>query len=250
MLHNVEELKELHIEVGYDETTTFGNYTIRVQNDDMAGDPRKEWDNLGTMVCWHSRYNLGDVDSGTYEDTMALFYELSGLDIEADGWDFSDEQKERIYAAAFKKNVILPLYLYDHSGITMRTSSFSCQWDSGQVGWIYMSYEDIRKEYSWKRITKKRRALIEKYLTGEVETYDQYLTGDVYGFTITREDEDGEEVVVDSCWGFYGYDDPYMTEDVIKGAIKYDIENTPAQMDLPFTQMPLELESHNHQKAL
>ena len=29
--------------------------------------------------------------------------------------------------------VILPLYLYDHSGITMNTCGFSCPWDSGQV---------------------------------------------------------------------------------------------------------------------
>ena len=30
--------------------------------------------------------------------------------------------------------VILPLYLHDHSGLTMNTSGFHCPWDSGQVG--------------------------------------------------------------------------------------------------------------------
>ena len=38
------------------------------------------------------------------------------------------------------------------------------------------------------------------YLEGEVETYDDYLTGNVCGFVV--EDDDGEHV--DSCWGFYG----------------------------------------------
>lgn len=42
--------------------------------------------------------------------------------------------------------------------------------------------------------------MAEKYLKSEVETYDQYLTGDVYGYVI--EDKEGEEL--DSCWGFYG----------------------------------------------
>jgi hypothetical protein len=115
----------------------------------------------------------------------------------------------------------------------MNTTGFSCGWDSGQVGHIYVSLEKIREEYSCKRVSKKMRERIEGYLKGEVETYDKYLTGDVYGFNIVREDEDGEEVHIDSCWGFYGYDDPYMTEEVIKGAIQYDIENNPEQLDLP-----------------
>lgn len=54
-------------------------------------------------------------------------------------------------------------------------------------------------------------------LQGEVETYDQYLTGQVYGyrlFKITEPDFDpdsddpedfGDEK--DSCWGYYGLDD-------------------------------------------
>ena len=48
--------------------------------------------------------------------------------------------------------VILPLYLYDHSGITMNTCGFSCPWDSGQVGWIYASAMDSsfsRKMWRW-----------------------------------------------------------------------------------------------------
>lgn len=226
MLHNIEELKELDIEVGYDETTTFGNYTIQVMADHDPESPR-EWDNLGTMVCWHNRYNLGDVDGAKeYSNDPDMFwYDLAGI-------EDTDSDLDRAIALAEKKNIILPLYLYDHSGITMNTSGFSCQWDSGQVGWIYVSLERVRKEYDWKRVTKKRRAQIEKYLTGEVKTYDMYLRGDVYGFNIEREDEDGEEVHVDSCWGFYGYDDPYMVEEIIKPAIIHDIESNPEQQEL------------------
>lgn len=39
------------------------------------------------------------------------------------------------------------------------------------------------------------------YLKGEVNTYNQWVNGEVYGYVITK---DGEEV--DSCWGYYGYD--------------------------------------------
>lgn len=224
MKHNLEELKALHIAVGYDETTTFGDYTISVQNDPDSESPR-EWDNLGTMVYWHRNYTLGDVDGRSeYSDPDMFWYDLAGI-------EDTDSDLDKAMEIARKKNVILPLYLYDHSGITIRTSGFSCQWDSGQVGYIYVSYEQIRKEYDCKRVSAKMRERIARYLEGEVKTFDQFITNDVYGFDIERND-DGEEVHIDACWGFYGYDDPYMTEDVIKGAIQYDIEHTPQQAEL------------------
>ena len=41
----------------------------------------------------------------------------------------------------------LPLYLYDHGGITMSTNPFSCPWDDGgQVGWIYASKQKFIDE--------------------------------------------------------------------------------------------------------
>ena len=41
-------------------------------------------------------------------------------------------------------------------------------------------------------------------MKGEVEAWDMYCQGRVYGFIV--EDEDGEQL--DSCWGFYGdYDE-------------------------------------------
>lgn len=144
---------------------------LKIEYDEDPISPR-EWDHLGTMVCWHSRYRLGD-----------------------------EQPTGRPEEYKYPKDCIrLPLYLYDHSGLTMNTTGFSCQWDSGQVGWIYVSREKARKEMGWKRITKGDEASILNFLRGEVEEYDKYLTGDVWGFIV--EDESGEHL--DSCWGFYG----------------------------------------------
>jgi hypothetical protein len=136
--------------------------------------------------------------------------------------------KERIAEEFDRLFISLPLFLYDHSGITMSTGGFSCPWDSGQVGFIYVSREEVCEEYRWKVITKKREDMIVEILRGEVKVYDQYLTGDVYGYKVyealpgLREaldisDEDLQDFVedidltndefceeVDSCWGFYG----------------------------------------------
>jgi len=226
----LKDLEDLYIE--YNDTTEFGNYRIEVSQDHDPLNPRKDWDNLGHMICFHDRYILGDEHS--YADVEALVHELSGL-YEDELTEYLEEDEiSKCWEVAHANHIILPLYLYDHSGITMNTTGFSCGWDSGCVGIIYISLEDARKEYSWKRVTKARRERIEKYLTSEVEVYDHYLTGSVYGFNIEREDPDGEEEFVGACWGFFGYytdDDNYMVDE-IKSAIKYDIEHTPAQLDL------------------
>ena len=93
--------------------------------------------------------------------------------------------------------VILPLYLYDHSGITMNTGGFSCQWDSGQVGWIYADYDAIKETYG--EVTPDTIVRAENLLEAEVKEYDYYLTGQCYGFKLYKGDAE-----TDSCWGFLG----------------------------------------------
>lgn len=159
-----------------------GKYLIEIYQDTYTESPR-EWDNLGTMVCFHRRYDLGDKHDYDSDDYS--------------GWE---EMKEAIMKQE-KVHTILPLYLYDHSGITMNTTGFSCRWDSGQVGWIFVSKDKVKEE----GIDESK---VEKYLKGEVETYDQYLRGDVYGYKIyevtTCSLGHEHEEDLDSCWGFYG----------------------------------------------
>jgi len=117
--------------------------------------------------------------------------------------------------------VILPLYLYDHSGITISTTPFSCRWDSGQIGFIFISKAKLREEFLVKCISQKHYADAAKNLIGEVGTYDQYLRGDIYGFKIT--DPEGEEI--DSCWGFFGEE---SCLDEAKQNVDYHVKNLTA----------------------
>lgn len=166
-------------------TQTKTNYEIEIIHDEFPQNPRIEWDNLGTMVCFHGRYTLGDIGHG---------YGLSDFN----SWNELKKQIIKDHDPA----VILPIYMYDHSGITISTQPFSCHWDSGQIGFIYIGRLKVMKEYNVKRITHLLKDRLTEYLKAEVETYDNYLTGETYGYKITK---DGEEI--DSCWGYYGYDD-------------------------------------------
>jgi len=160
---------------------------LRIERDDDPLSPRDD-DNLGCLVCFHKRYNLGDKT------------ELRSNQF--DGWRELREYIEKELGGV----VILPLYLMDHSGITMRTGSEqfrACDpagWDWGQVGFVYATREAILKNWMKKRLTLRLRAQAVALLEAEIKLYDQYLQGDIHGYII--EDDEGNHI--DSCWGYYG----------------------------------------------
>ena len=84
---------------------------------------------------------------------------------------------------------VFPLYTYIHGGVSLSTSGFSCQWDSGQIGVILVS-----KDGGFTDPEQAAKSLCDEW--------NQYLSGDVWGYTVTS--NDGEPV--DSCCGFYGRD--------------------------------------------
>jgi hypothetical protein len=220
------------------ETIKYKGYAINVYHDLDPIDPTTEWDMLGTMACWHSRYNLGhdqpidDPDKWAIELAnqadptveQRIDYWSSGKGwVSLECWSMKkaiEISNKRIHSLVWKTlekhYIMLPLYLYDHSGITINTSGFNCQWDSGQVGWIYVSKEEIKKEFNWFLLNKKRIKKVIDILNSEVKAYDDYLTSNIYGYTIDEID--------DSCWGFYGrnYWDNGLMESA-KNAIDYHV---------------------------
>lgn len=223
----------------------YKGHTIEVHRDDHNGDGPRDWDNIGTMVCFHRRYTLGDEQPtcklNTYLKDLAVSLDSS---LENKLWHWEDgpgwsqlmnanpdtavaksnRRQARAVEAVLDREIpiMLDLYLYDHSGLRMKVGSFHghisqshAQWDSGQVGFIYVTRETLRHEYSVKRVSKQAKAKAEKYLRGEVTTYDQYISGQVYGYIL--KDANGEHL--DSCWGFYGGTDEMVAE--VKGGIDW-----------------------------
>ena len=147
------------------ETIMYKGYEINIDYDDTPCDPR-EWDNMWTMVCNHRRYNLWD---------EKLWY----------NWEsFIDDLMEHLWVtdSEFMKDYIYkPLYLYDHSGISMNTWWFNCWWDSWQVWYIYVSRADAREAMWVKKLDTNK---VIDLLEAEVECYDRYLTWQVYMWNV------------------------------------------------------------------
>ena len=171
-----------------------GKRILKIYQDEDSVNPREDNDNLGKMVCFHSKYALGDNQDIKREDF--------------DSW----EDLNKFLIKEKKAVLISPLYLYDHSGLRIKIGNFAgllpqghAHFDSGQVGFVYTTKEDIK---NWG--TTKKKA--EKILKEEAKIYDQYLAGDIFRYEVFKEKtcktcKHCEEEFIDSCSGFYGIDE-------------------------------------------
>ena len=163
-------------------------FELKIEHDDDPMNPRTDWDNITTMICFHKRYDLGDK-----------------TDYKSDNFDSWDELKTQI-ESDYKVLMIKPLYMYDHSGITISTSPFGCRFDSGQIGWVFVDKDNLQ------RISGDSDGFnelnLEEITDSEVKTYDQYITGEVYRYTIYEIETCSlgheHKNFVEGCGGYFG----------------------------------------------
>jgi hypothetical protein len=201
---------------------------IRYAAVETHDNPRTNQDNVGTMICFHRGYNLGDkheyaepldmiadlapllsVDyPGQFMDRDELFYwtqdhlRKSGApnanrDVIRAMMERLDEEDDLFY---------LPLYLYEHSGITMSTSPFGDRWDSGQVGIIYVKREVAEREWPdlFPDTPEMTDAVADLYrkcqyaevcerLKLEVTEFDNYITNSAYTYDLWKVKKPGKK---------------------------------------------------------
>lgn len=181
------------------ETYERNKLKVNIFYDTSPENPR-DWDNMGIMICSHRRYTLGDE-------------QFSPDDY--NGWE---DLAKHLYNER-NAGLVLPVGLYDHSGISLYVGDKHDRWDGGQVGFIYVTNETLEKEYGVIGCDSIEKAT--EVLKGEVETYSQYLEGEVYGFTITNPKNEDE---IDSCWGIYGLDGVRREANAVADSYKHPHE--------------------------
>ena len=171
------------------------NKTLEIYVDADPQSPREN-DNLGIMICGHQRYELGDEQIKP-----------------SDFFSWSDVKKKLEEDGAIS---IMPLRLYDHSGISLSIGNsypFNDEWDSMMVGFIYTNKKQLEMTgVKYDPADPLTLANIRAQLEGEIKEYNTYLSGEVYGYVLRaapkicgtcKHNDGGEEI--DSCWGFFGY---------------------------------------------
>lgn len=153
-----------------------GNYRVVAQIDDDPENPRNG-ENVGVMVCGHRRYDLGDKHEGLVADVDRML-QHEGPKATCD-W----------LVAEHGAKVILPLYLTDHSGLSITVGGNLIDddgtylahwdtrsgWDTGFVGITFVT-GDAADGLEW--------AGLEGLLSNEVADYDLFLRGEVYDLRV------------------------------------------------------------------
>lgn len=181
-------------------TYKLGDERLVIEQDEFADNPLERGTDLGTMYCFSRRWDLGHEHS--YNNGRELAEGL--LDDAGMSYRTGDDNEDTMERLRKKGWIIEPLYLYDHSGISISMRSFigrahHAEWDSGQVGVYVVTPEEIRAFFRVKRVTRKIREQALSAMRVTVDTYDCYLRGDVYGYDLA-----GPDGQVDSCSGFIG----------------------------------------------
>ena len=194
---------------------------------------KKEADDDGTFVYYlyfededgslsEYYYNLStdDPDKFTREDEDIL-------------WGALDELTERELHRMvdnIPEVCCFPVFMYDHSGIALSISNaeypFNDRWDSGQLGWWYITKEEAAKE-GW--TDDKWKLSFLKCIKSYIKEFNEIESGNCWGFVCAEKDLVDERIAglsernpyrdrclrseisanqTDSCWGYVGdYED-------------------------------------------
>lgn len=153
-----------------------GHLTVTIKQDTDAEAPSS----YGVTIYYRnkSRYTLGEK---AVSDTTLFNLEQTS------------KNNDEVYG--------FPVYAMVHGSTSLSLTPFYCPFDSGRSGIVTVDREQVVSEEEAREAAKSH-----------VEAFSQYIGGDVYGFEIA--DEDNE--MIDSCWGFYGFD--YCKKEAIGAA--------------------------------
>ena len=149
---------------------TVNNVDVVVEYDNFPTNPIEYSDVL--FVMFHKRYELGSTHSIDPDDF--------------DGWSEMQEHLESTF------DYVTPIYMYEHSGIAFKTTSFGDRWDSGQVGFACANYKDFA-------ITELRWVGMNEIVNDLLHEYQNYINGEVYA-AFLYDSETGE--LIESMGGF------------------------------------------------
>jgi len=162
------------------EKTLYKGHIIEIVPDDDSFDPLEGIDTF-KMICFHRRYDLGHKHSFADPEALDLFLRKH-------------------------KPFYMKIYMYDHSGLAFRLSRADggnpfygrlpqghAEFDSGQVGVVYMLRSDLKKWYN--NDTEKAEITMRSVIE---EEYQAYVNGWVYAYVI----KDMCDEIADSCGGF------------------------------------------------
>lgn len=156
------------------------NSTLLINRNENPSSPR-EYFRVWTWVSNYRNFN-GDEDA----DTSILDF-------------YFKNRTEEIYQD--KDIIIVPVYAYIHSGISLSTKRFNDKWDNGIFAVAYIKKSENPERFD---VISKELSIGINDLSLEVSQMQDYLNGEVY--SVERLDNESQESL-DYCDDIYGFAD-------------------------------------------
>lgn len=201
---------------------------VRIINDIDPLNPRVDYDNCFKIYTWEDRYNSPDdhgyssvedfkrelafendwdvqelVEGKLENEVWEILYSCARSD---GGYDSSDAIAYACAKVSKQVDALIDKALDDYFIVPIRKGYDELKvGESNQVGWAVCDPKTLDEE--WDGDVDKATY----YLLGELETYNYWANGDVWGYVIEESDccescGNTEWNEVDSCYGFFGYD--------------------------------------------
>ena len=193
--------------------------------DEFPLNPMEDWDMLMKYYTWENRYIPMQKGASEFSSPEAWYNSIMGEDAFYKQKEKSQENNRSAVGFAYdlcanldKKGIYaLPILKYEHGLVKYYIGDSVDRWDGGVVGFAWRDKKELCKEYGVKKLSQKLKTeTIEKVVESELKAYTNFANGEVYGFELYSR-EDGEDVI-DSCYGFIGYD---STDDLFKAVLEY-----------------------------
>lgn len=140
-------------------------FTIDFIQDDYPVDPRE---NADTVICSANRKEFGDINLGICPKRSTPHLEVFKRHLKQSNLCIQDV----VYSLVF---------LNEYNGYELSTKPFLNSWDSGQLGYIYITRQDARKRLNVSRLTKRNTFyIVDTYFRRELDVFTDYLNGEVY----------------------------------------------------------------------
>ncbi len=147
------------------DSKTYKGHNIAIEYDESPESPR-EWDNISEIHYTSDRYTLGDHHHTSQESMNDMLAE-----------------------AKRQGDLVFALHAYIHSGVTVSMKTFHgrlpqghAEFDSGVCGFVVIRRKKMLEEFSSKIFTQKLKEKAEQLAQSEVNIFESYLRGEVYGF--------------------------------------------------------------------
>lgn len=200
------------------ETITHNGFTINIHYDPDCDSPRENSNNGFFLGYKHRDYAIGDEQADPSTWTLpcpackgdgSFTFPIMGEDVtrECDTCEGYGEREVRSFedAVAYVREhhgalgPVLPVVMYDHGSVSYSVGRTYDKWDGGNAGLIFATKETLTECQGADSPTPSDENLT-TWLTGEIEEYSAWASGDCYGYVILDRNRDK----VGSCWGFIG----------------------------------------------